>query len=664
MLVEGTAFGPYGFDTLGYRLKRICYFLGCRSEKNLPYCCPPLRIMEERYEIRGKIGQGGLGVVYRGYDTRMSREVAIKRIPVADSDPKLKEESTRQLIKEAGALASLQHPHIVTIHDVGSDDDGPYVVMELISGKTLDELIERAPLTWADFRELALQTQEALIAAQDLNLIHSDIKPSNLMLTWLPSGKIQVKIVDFGLATLTQSESLEELQKVDAVFGSIFFMAPEQFERIPIDARTDMYALGCVFYQALTGEYPFTGETVNEVMTSHLEHQVTPIQEIRADIPLWACDWIMWHVNRQADDRPENARYALQVFLQNDKIINQPMSRGKAGPVIPVGPRPRVVGAAIEVPAGISPEAAARAVLASPESVPPAPVTPVEALRSKSPPTKTAPQALLPPEGSKPSVYVPPKEPVPVAPTRQIQSPPTSKRASVTPKKNNSRTTAKVAGVTVSAIIAGVVAFFLISRILESRGSDRIANILLEAANPKTRELPMTGEEVTQLLAAVTNANSDEERVKIYRALTLAKSSDDTDLGASIAEFTTESVQILPEVRERLMSDVLAKRPAPSIVPALTAFARTTNDTRSALAALKAVRTVVGDEQFEPLLAVTQFHPNPEIRKAAEEGALEIIRKSKKRSDLFNLVNTAVEATSNSKIRKALLRLRAASSGY
>ncbi|MFZ9938139.1 MAG: serine/threonine-protein kinase, partial [Luteolibacter sp.] len=183
--------------------------------------------MEERYEIRGKIGQGGLGSVYRGYDTRMNREVAIKRIPANSTDPGLLEESTRQLMKEAGALAALQHPNIVTVYDVGKDDEGPYVVMELISGSTLEEHIERAPLTWPDFRELALQTQEALIAAQELDLIHSDIKPSNLMLTWLPSGKFQIKIVDFGLATLTQSQSREEMEELEAVFGSIFFMAPE-----------------------------------------------------------------------------------------------------------------------------------------------------------------------------------------------------------------------------------------------------------------------------------------------------------------------------------------------------------------------------------------------------------------------------------------------------
>ena len=268
--------------------------------------------------------------MYRGFDSRMNREVAIKRISVGSDDTALEEESTKQLAKEAGALASLQHPNIVTVYDVGSDEDGPYVIMELISGKTLDELIENAPLTWPDFRELAMQTQEALIAAHELDLIHSDLKPSNLMLTWLPSGKFQVKIVDFGLATLTQSQSKEELESMDAVFGSIFFMPPEQFERKALDARSDLYSMGCVYYQALTGIYPFNGETGAEVMAAHLHHAVKPLQELRSDVPLWACTWVMWLINRMPEDRPESARESLSLFLQNDKNPNPTMSLGSA----------------------------------------------------------------------------------------------------------------------------------------------------------------------------------------------------------------------------------------------------------------------------------------------------------------------------------------------
>lgn len=269
-----------------------------------------------RYEIRGKLGQGGLGAIYLAYDQMLHREVALKRIISSDahsSNP----ETSNQLAKEAGALSALQHPHIVTIFDVGVDQEGPFVVMELLQGKTVDDVVESAIFTWEDFREFALQTQEALIAAQDLNMVHRDLKPTNIMLTWLPSGKFQVKIVDFGLAKYTPKPSLQTTDQTNAVFGSIFFMAPEQFERVELDARTDMYSIGCVYYYALTGLHPFGGDTGPQVMASHLHHQVYPLHEIRPDLPRWVSDWIMWHINRLPEHRPAQARHALEVFLQN-----------------------------------------------------------------------------------------------------------------------------------------------------------------------------------------------------------------------------------------------------------------------------------------------------------------------------------------------------------
>ncbi len=273
--------------------------------------------MDERYEIRGKIGQGGIGAVYRAYDKNLSREVAIKRIlPEGGAD--LEKEATRQLTKEAGALSALQHPHIVTIYDVGIDEDGPYVVMELLNGKTIDEVVEKASFTWPDFREFALQTQEALIAAQDMNLVHRDLKPTNVMLTWLPSGKFQVKIVDFGLAKFSPKPSLQTIDQKDSIFGSIFFMSPEQFERIELDARADMYSIGCVYYYALTGVHPFNGETGPQVMVAHLDHRVFPLHEIRPDLPRWVSDWVMWHINRKTEHRPNNARESLSLFIQSD----------------------------------------------------------------------------------------------------------------------------------------------------------------------------------------------------------------------------------------------------------------------------------------------------------------------------------------------------------
>ncbi len=274
--------------------------------------------MDDRYEIRGKIGQGGIGAVYAGYDKNLHREVAIKRI-VAERTADLEVEASRQMAKEASALSKLQHPNIVTVYDVGVDNDGPFVVMELLHGKTIDEVVATAPLTWQDFREFALQTNEALIAAQDMDLLHRDLKPTNVMLNWLPSGKFQVKIVDFGLAKFSSKPSLQTIDQKDSIFGSIYFMAPEQFERVELDPRTDMYSIGCVYYYALTGTHPFNGDTGPQVMLSHLDHRVFPLHELRPDIPRWVADWVMWHINRLTEHRPANARAALVLFLQSEK---------------------------------------------------------------------------------------------------------------------------------------------------------------------------------------------------------------------------------------------------------------------------------------------------------------------------------------------------------
>ncbi len=339
--------------------------------------------MEDRYEIKGKIGQGGLGAIYRGFDVRMSREVAIKRIAGNPQDSSLSEEATRQLVQEAGSLASLQHPNIVTIYDVGTDEDGPFVVMELLTGETLEEIVGRGSFTWQDFRQFALQTLEGLIAAQELHIVHRDLKPGNIMLTWLPSGKFQVKIVDFGLAKLSSTPSLQTIDQSDGVFGSIYFMAPEQFERVPLDHRVDLYAIGCVFYYALTGTYPYDGDTVAEVMASHLQHHVTPLHEVREGIPLWVCDWIMWHINRLPSDRPESAREALKYFVENDSHLSPTLSTGVpvAAPDEPKRPRLLMPGSA-PVPEVIK--------------------DPTPTLTLK---TATTPRPIKPPEGHKPSVH-------------------------------------------------------------------------------------------------------------------------------------------------------------------------------------------------------------------------------------------------------------------
>jgi serine/threonine protein kinase len=615
--------------------------------------------MEDRYEIRKKIGQGGFGSVYLANDLRMNREVAIKRIGHAPHDPALQEESTKQLLKEIGTLSSIQHPHIVTIYDVGADEDGPFVVMELITGKTLDELIEKAPLTWPDFREFALQTQEALIAAQALNLIHSDIKPANLMLTWLPSGKLQIKIVDFGLARIAASQSCEELQNLDAVYGSIFFMAPEQFERVPSDSRTDIYSMACVYYQALTGTYPFQGETVYEVMTAHLNHQVIPIQDLRAGIPMWVCDWIMWQLNRLPQDRPESSREALQLFLQNDINPQPAMSRGPAATRPTAIPRARLAGTA--APLGM-PTAATLKI--------------------------TAPQAFQPPEGSKPSVHsashtqpqslpaveiaarpstATPTERKPQSvPRAEISARPNTAKprtaaseqdypvANQPPKKSISGRMIAISGAFV--ILIGVLSVLLFHRVQERRLSGRYANLLVEATEGST-EIPMSLAELDRYLTDSTNANTDEQKNAFLILLKVAKPNDGTNFDKRIVEFAVQTVELLPEDRQVFMQQVVAHRADATSAAMLIDFARSTNDKRSAEAAFEVVRKVAGDEHFPSILAVISSHPNLKLRTFAESIAQEILTTSKAKPALLSQLTKAIGETTDKKPLDVLRRL-------
>ena len=134
---------------------------------------------------------------------------------------------------------------------------------------------------------------EALLAAHEKSIIHRDLKPSNLMVNWLPSGKFQIKILDFGLAKLGKKPSVQTTDQGDGILGSIYFMAPEQFERAELDQRTDLYAMGSIYYYALTGKYPFGSDTGPLVMASHLGGNVRHVSELRPDLPLWLTNWVM-----------------------------------------------------------------------------------------------------------------------------------------------------------------------------------------------------------------------------------------------------------------------------------------------------------------------------------------------------------------------------------
>lgn len=283
---------------------------------------------EERYEIKGKVGEGGRGAVYRAYDRQLNRSVAIKRL-FSEGDAGAEDDA---VIKESHALSAINSPHIVRVFDVSQDEEGPYVVMEYLDGKTLHEVVSKAPLVPEDFKTVAEQSLEALIAAHESKLLHRDIKPSNLMLTWLPSGRIQLKLLDFGLAKFTEKPAIQTVAQKGSVLGSIYFMAPEQFERTPLDVRSDLYSLGCVLYYSLTGEYPFDGESVTEVMAAHIQGSCGDLASHRPDISPALCTWVMSLLARDQDGRPATAQAALKSFEQVRKatapVTNRPVPSG------------------------------------------------------------------------------------------------------------------------------------------------------------------------------------------------------------------------------------------------------------------------------------------------------------------------------------------------
>ena len=232
------------------------------------------------YEVVAPLGAGGMGEVYRARDTRLGREVAIKllRVEVAGDAERVK-----RFENEARTVASLSHPNILALYDVGSHEGQPYLVTELLEGCTLAERILSGGLTVAKAVELGTQTAHGLAAAHEHGVVHRDLKPGNVFVT--KDGV--VKILDFGLARLTQSEGAASdwraaptetgLTGAGSILGTVGYMAPEQVRGLPADHRSDIFSLGCVLYETVTGKQAFKRETTAETMTAILREPAPEI---------------------------------------------------------------------------------------------------------------------------------------------------------------------------------------------------------------------------------------------------------------------------------------------------------------------------------------------------------------------------------------------------
>jgi hypothetical protein len=244
----------------------------------------------EHYEIEAPLGQGGMGLVYRARDTRLGRAVALKLLPPEwTSDPDRK----RRMLQEARTAAAVNHPALTQIYDVGETEDGVFIAMELVEGRTVESLIKAQELDLLGTLEVAIQVASGLHRAHEAGIIHRDVKPANVMVT--PDG--HGKLLDFGLAKFvdppagsSSSDGVAELStlartKVGMVLGTLRYMSPEQARGLPLDHRSDIFSFGVMLYEMAAGAPPFKGETALDTLHAIAFEEPPDLHERRTNVP-------------------------------------------------------------------------------------------------------------------------------------------------------------------------------------------------------------------------------------------------------------------------------------------------------------------------------------------------------------------------------------------
>ena len=258
-----------------------------------------LTTVEGRYQITERIASGGMGEVYRARDIVLAREVALKVLhrPLADDAAFID-----RFRREARAAALLNHPNIVAIYDWGSAEGTYYMVMEYVPGRNLRDLLAaQGHLEAGQVADVMLQALKALGHAHDQGIVHRDVKPENILVT----TEGVAKVADFGLARALAESRIT--QAPGTVTGTVQYLAPEQIHGEPADPRTDIYALGIVGYELLTGRVPYTGETSVAVAYKHVEERVPPPSKAEASVPGEMDRLILWATEKKRDDRPPSA---------------------------------------------------------------------------------------------------------------------------------------------------------------------------------------------------------------------------------------------------------------------------------------------------------------------------------------------------------------------
>lgn len=287
-----------------------------------------------RYEIVREIGRGAMGVVYEGRDLSLMRPVALKTLLLEPLAEELREPFEKRFYQEARAAAGLQHPCIVVVYEIGIDAaaDAFFITLEYLRGRTLEDIIADGPMPWRDALRIAGRLADALAHAHENGIVHRDIKPGNVMI--LKKG--EPKIMDFGVAKLDSSK----LTSAGDVLGSPGYMAPEQALEARVDPRSDIFSLGTVLYEALTGKRAFGKGTFSEILMRLAYEQPTPPSRINGDIPEAVDDIVAHAMAKNPDQRYANAEQMVEDI--EDALFDRPLRHTASSDAATAAARPKL----------------------------------------------------------------------------------------------------------------------------------------------------------------------------------------------------------------------------------------------------------------------------------------------------------------------------------
>ena len=281
-----------------------------------------------RYRVLKELGKGAMGIVYKAFDPQIDREVALK---ILRKDRLTDDEFAQRFFKEAKAIGRLSHPNIVTVYDVGQDHGTIYIAMEFLEGRPLDEAIKEDKLKITDIGSIGAQIAEALNYAHQKGVIHRDIKPANIILN--SDGRI--KITDFGIAQIEDLLTIHQTQ-AGAILGTPVYMSPEQVNAQPVNGRSDLYALGVILYELLTGSKPFTGKNFTAIFAAIINSRPAVPVEIVSGISKAQSELIMKSINKEPDRRFQTGREMAEALKstftdsQSDKSFFKIISKQRS----------------------------------------------------------------------------------------------------------------------------------------------------------------------------------------------------------------------------------------------------------------------------------------------------------------------------------------------